>query len=230
MHRERSGAAMLDLSPPPPRSIGLQAEREVFERILGAIAERRLPPGTKLTEESLVEIFGVTRARVRKVLLLLSQRGLVALEPNRGAFVAQPGRAESVALFHARRVIESETASLLAGLPQPERVQALARLDAHLEEEAAARRAEQPGAVIRLSGEFHRLVAELAGNPVLAAIIEDLVWRTALALATHATRDDTDCSPAEHPAIVEAFRAGDGPLAVHLMTHHLDHIVSSLGE
>ena len=222
---------MLDLSTPPSGTTsGLRAEREIFERILGAIAERRLPPGTKLTEESLVDIFGVTRARVRKVLLLLAQRGLVALEPNRGAFVAQPSREESVALFHARRVIESETTSLLAGLPEPERAYALRRLDAHLAEEAKARLADQPGAIIRLSGECHRLVAELAGNPVLATIIEDLVWRTALALAAHATRHDTDCSPAEHPAIVEALRRGNGPLAVQLMTHHLDHIVSSVQE
>src|SRR5215813_740182 len=70
-------AVMLELSPPPPANSGLQAEREAFERILGAIAERSLPPGTKLTEESLVEIFGITRGRVRKVLLLLSQRGLI---------------------------------------------------------------------------------------------------------------------------------------------------------
>ncbi|GLS22133.1 GntR family transcriptional regulator [Labrys miyagiensis] len=212
------------------KNSGLQTEREIFERILGAIAERRLPPGTKLTEESLVDIFGVTRARVRKVLLLLSQRGLIALEPNRGAFVAQPSQAESIALFHARRVIESETATLVAALPEPARTLALARLDAHLDEEAHARAAEQPGAIIRLSGEFHRLVAELAGNPVLTSIIENLVWRTALALATHATRHDTDCSPSEHIAIVDAMRAGDGAMAVHLMMHHLDHIVLSVQE
>ena len=215
---------------PSNKTSGLQTEREIFERILGAIAERRLPPGTKLTEESLVDIFGVTRARVRKVLLLLSQRGLIALEPNRGAFVAQPSRDESIALFHARRVIESETTALVAALPEPLRLLALARLDAHLEEEEEARRAEQPGAIIRLSGEFHRLVAELAGNAVLTSIIENLVWRTALALATHATRHHTDCSPAEHIAIVEAMRAGDGPKAVHLMMHHLDHIVLSVQE
>jgi DNA-binding GntR family transcriptional regulator len=213
---------------PLAKTSGLRTEREIFERILGAIAERRLPPGTKLTEESLVEIFGVTRARVRKVLLLLSQRGLIALEPNRGAFVAQPSQEESVALFHARRVIESETAVLVAALPEPRRTLALARLDAHLAEEAQARQAEQPGAIIRLSGEFHRLVAELAGNPVLTSIIENLVWRTALALATHALRHDTDCSPSEHVAIVDAMRAGDGVMAVRLMMHHLDHILLSV--
>lgn len=209
---------------------GLAAEREIFERILGAIAERRLPPGTKLTEESLVEIFGVTRARVRKVLLLLSQRGLVALEPNRGAFVAQPSRQETAALFHARHVIESETTTLVARLTGAARIEALARLEAHIEEEEEARGAGQTGRVIRLSGEFHRLLAELAGNPVLTAIIADLVWRTALALATHAGHEDTNCSPAEHPMIVAAIRAGDAVRAVAQMTEHLQHVAGSVGE
>jgi DNA-binding GntR family transcriptional regulator len=208
---------------------GLAAEREIFERILGAIAERRLPPGTKLTEESLVEIFRVTRARVRKVLLLLSQRGLIALEPNRGAFVAQPSRAETAALFHARHVIESETTAMVALLTGQARSAALDRLEAHLAEEAEARSAGQTGRVIRLSGEFHRLLAELAGNPVLTAIIEDLVWRTALALATHAGQDDTNCSPAEHPAIVSAIRDGEATRAVALMTEHLEHVAGSVG-
>ncbi|MGH6753846.1 MAG: GntR family transcriptional regulator [Bradyrhizobium sp.] len=213
------------LSDPPA---GLKAEREIFERILGAIAERRLPPGTKLTEENLVEIFGVTRARVRKVLLLLSQRGVVTLEPNRGAFVAEPSAAETAALFQARRVIESETTAMVARLPASQRDEALARLDAHLAEEDAARRAGDHGRMIRLSGEFHRLAAELAGNPVLAAMIEDLVWRTALALAAHATRHDTECSPAEHVEIVAAIRQGDAAAAVRLMVEHLEHVSASV--
>jgi DNA-binding GntR family transcriptional regulator len=220
---------MLDLTAPatdPPP--GLKVEREIFERILGAIAEGRLPPGTKLTEEDLVEIFGVTRARVRKVLLLLSQRSVVRLEPNRGAFVAQPSTAESAALFEARRVIESETTAMVTRLSGARRDEALARLDAHLAEEEAARRAGDRGRVIRLSGEFHRLAAELAGNPVLAGMIEDLVWRTALALAAHASRHDTECSPAEHVEVVAAMRAGDAAGAVRLMVEHLKHVSASV--
>jgi len=205
---------------------GLKAERAIFERILNAIIERRLPPGTKLAEEDLVEIFGVTRARVRKVLLLLSQRGVVTLQPNRGAFVAEPDGAETEALFAARRIIESETTAMLARLAPSARDRALRRLDAHLAEEAEARRSGDHGRIIRLSGEFHRLAAELAGNTVLAAIMADLVWRTALALATHAERDETDCSPTAHPAIVAAIRADDAAGAVRLMTEHLDHVAA----
>lgn len=218
------GSLDAPLASPP----GLMAERAIFERILDAIAERRLPPGTKLTEEDLVEIFGVTRARVRKVLLLLSQRNVVTLQPNRGAFVARPTRAETEALFHARHIIESETTAMLASLGGGAREAALARLSNHLEEEERALAAGEQGRVIRLSGEFHRLAAELAGNPILATIIEDLVWRTALALATHATRHDTDCSPSEHHDIVAAIRAGNAPRAVALMVDHLSHVAASI--
>jgi len=138
-------------------------------------------------------------------------------------------RSLSAALFHARHVIESETTALVARLDGTARIEALARLEAHLEEETNARAGGQTGKVIRLSGEFHRLLAELAGNPVLTAIIADLVWRTALALATHAGHEDTNCSPAEHPMIVAAIRTSDAARAVALMTEHLHHVAGSVG-
>ncbi|WP_051328947.1 GntR family transcriptional regulator [Geminicoccus roseus] len=206
---------------------GLQLEREIFEHILDAIVEGRLPPRTKLAEESLAEIFDVTRARVRKVLLLLAQRGVVRLEPNRGAFVAEPSPAEAAALFEARRIIESQTIVKVAGLDARARALAVARLDAHLDDEAAARAAGEQGRIIRLAGEFHRLVAELAGNQVLAGIIDDLVWRTAVALAAHAQRHDENCPPGEHDAIVQAIRTGDPLTAARRMVEHLHHVAGT---
>jgi len=44
------------------------AQDEIYEKIYAAIVEHRLHPGTKLVEERLAEIFGVSRARVRGVL------------------------------------------------------------------------------------------------------------------------------------------------------------------
>ena len=41
---------------------------EIYERIYVAILEHRLHPGTKLGEERMADIFGVSRARVREVL------------------------------------------------------------------------------------------------------------------------------------------------------------------
>ena len=56
---------------------GARADREktvdeIYERIYVAILEHRLHPGTKLGEERMADIFGVSRARVREVLARLA--------------------------------------------------------------------------------------------------------------------------------------------------------------
>ena len=61
----------------------------VYDGIHRAILEQRLPPGTKLGEESLSSLFDVSRARVRRILLRLAHDKSVKLRPNRGAYVAQ---------------------------------------------------------------------------------------------------------------------------------------------
>jgi len=211
------------------KTSGAATERAIFDRILNAVIERRLKPGTKLTEESLADIFGVTRGRVRKVLLLLSEHHVVELQPNRGAFIASPSVEETEALFEARRVVERGIVEIVALLPRDRRETALDRLDEHLGSELDARRSGDHGRIIRLSGEFHTLLAELAGNVILTDILERLVRRTALGLATHADHSDTDCSPGDHTAIVEAIRHGDGQRAATLALHHLDHIKGLMG-
>ena len=211
------------------KTSGAATERAIFDRILNAVIERRLKPGTKLTEESLADIFGVTRGRVRKVLLLLSEHHVVQLQPNRGAFIASPTVEETEALFEARRVVERGIVEIVALLPRDRREIALDRLDEHLQSELDARRSRDHGRIIRLSGEFHTLLAELAGNVILTDILERLVRRTALGLATHADHSDTDCSPGDHTAIVEAIRRGDGQRAATLALHHLDHIKGLMG-
>ena len=65
-------------------------EKQIYERIWKSIAERRLPPGTRLKEERLCEIFGASRPRIRRALDQLTHDGLVSHIPNRGAFVTTP--------------------------------------------------------------------------------------------------------------------------------------------
>ncbi len=86
---------------------GNGAEGRVYDQIHKAIVERRLEPGTKLGEEALREIYGVSRAQIRSVLVDLSHAKVVELRPNRGAYVAQPSVREARHVFEARRAIEA---------------------------------------------------------------------------------------------------------------------------
>jgi DNA-binding GntR family transcriptional regulator len=47
----------------------------IYERVLIAVMEHRLVPGTKLVEEKLAAVFKVNRTRIRKVLARLTQPG-----------------------------------------------------------------------------------------------------------------------------------------------------------
>ena len=78
---------------------------QIYRRIYGAIAGQELPPGTRLREDQMRQIFEVSRARIRKVFSRLAFEGLVSIEPNRGASVAKPSAGEAREIFAARRAI-----------------------------------------------------------------------------------------------------------------------------
>jgi len=75
---------------------------QVYRRIYEAIGGQELPPGTRLREDQMRQIFGVSRARIRKVFSRLAFEGLVQIEPNRGASVARPSAEEARETFAAR--------------------------------------------------------------------------------------------------------------------------------
>ena len=144
---------------------------DIYEQIVSAIFEHRLQPGTKLGEDRLAAIFGVSRSRIRLVLMRLAHEQMVRLEPNRGAFVAAPTPEEARHIFEARRLIEPGVVRRLIGILS---ANGLARLRGLVRDEGKARERSDRRATIRLSGEFHVLLAELAGNPVLARTMREL--------------------------------------------------------
>src|ERR1700709_2614177 len=87
---------------------------QVYARIYDAIAGQELPPGTRLREDHMRQIFGVSRARIRKVFSRLTFEGLVQIEPNRGASVARPTAGEARENFAARRAIEAAIVRMVA--------------------------------------------------------------------------------------------------------------------
>jgi DNA-binding GntR family transcriptional regulator len=62
----------------------------IRDALRNAIIDRRLAPGTKLTESEVGSLFDVSHTVARAGLHMLSFEGLVRMERNRGAFVAKP--------------------------------------------------------------------------------------------------------------------------------------------
>lgn len=61
---------------------------EAAERLRDMIVEGELPPGERITEQSLCDRMGLSRTPLREAIKTLTSEGLIVLQPNRGATVA----------------------------------------------------------------------------------------------------------------------------------------------
>ena len=197
----------------------------VYHGLRDAIVSHRLAPGTKLPEDELASIYSVSRTVIRAALQALSHDWLVRLEPNRGAFVAQPSPKEAREVFDARALIEPRVAALAASIAEPKDVRLLR---SHLEKEHAALHAGRDSDAIMLSATFHVAVAEIADQAVLTGFIRDLVSHSSLIIALYWRRRETTCESHAHHALVDAIEASDAEKAAQLMKEHLADLLAGL--
>lgn len=200
------------------------ATARVYDALYAAILERRLAPGVRLREEELAEGFAVSRTVVRQALQRLAQDRLIELQHNRGAQVTEPSHELAAHVFDARRVVECEIARRLGGrlgAAQWDRLRSLVALEAD-----ADARGDRPSA-IRLSGQFHRTLAELCGNPVFVGMVDGLLPTTSLLMALYQRAGQPVCVAHRHVELLAAFERG-GAAAAAEMRRHLAEIENSL--
>lgn len=195
--------------------------QEIYERIYTAISERRLLPGTKLSEERLAQAFHASRTRIREVLMRLSQELVIELRLNRGAFVASPTERDLRDVFAVRRALERAIAAELSTQYGGQTIMALRR---HLESEETARAAGDRATLARLTGEFHLRLAEITENRLFSDNLRRLVALTSLAIAQYDALASSACPDHEHADIVEAIETGNARRAERLMLEHLKHV------
>lgn len=200
----------------------------IRESLRNAIIDRRLTPGTKLSEAEVGQLFDVSRTVVRSALQMLAFEGLIKTERNRGAFVSNPTPDEARQVFASRRLIEP---GIMAAAVERLTDDDLAAFRQQLQEETlylqqrgpSARRAE-----IKASGDFHLLLAKVAGNAILQKFMDELVARSSLVIALYGGSGVSSCGHNEHEDILQAMEKRDAARASALMLHHIDHIEADL--
>jgi DNA-binding GntR family transcriptional regulator len=193
-------------------------EESVYDIMGRALLSARLAPGTKLAEQRLADIFGITRERIRKVLHRLGHERLIDVLPNRGAFVVNPNLDEARSVYEARRIVESGIVARLADrMGEADHH----RLRRHVEAEATALHKGEQKESMRLSGAFHMVLAELTGNAFIVRQMQELVIRTTMLDAFFDPRISFSCSCDEHKEISDRLIRRDSAQAVRAMTTHL---------
>lgn len=190
-----------------------------------AIAEQRLPPGTKLREEALARLYSVSRTKIRAALVMLAKDKLIDLVPEKGAFVSRPTEEEAHEIFFVRRILE---AALVREFIAKATAEDYRKIDQHLEQERKALSDNNVQVRSMLLSDFHILLAKTVGNQVLTDILMKLAGRSSLITMLYQSSRDATCSSDEHVTFMRAAKAGDTEKAVELMLHHLHHVESAL--
>lgn len=181
---------------------------QIVEQLRDDLLCGRIGEGERLSEQELVDRFGVSRTPIREALAQLSHEGLLESSPHRGVRVA-PTPPDSVRelIVPVRRTLESFALGLIFDQLTDEDFRAW---DAILAELKAACKAKDCNATVRCDIAFHRSIIRRANQKDLEAIWSAIVARVRSHF-WHAHRGYGDLMELyrEHARLVEVFRTGD---------------------
>ncbi len=207
-----------------PRSVSAE---EIAQDIATAIVEKRLPPGTRLREEALGKVYGVSRTKIRAALLTLSRDKLIQIVPDKGALVSKPSVQEAREVFAVRRVLEAEVVRLFVAQARARDFELLEQ-HIHIERTTLEPRTSVGSAREKLLGDFHVVMAECTGNVTLTELVREMVARSSLIAMLYPSTNDPHCSSDEHEQLLRVCRRGDTAAAVACMNEHLQRVEASL--
>lgn len=197
---------------------------QVYEALKEQVLDQTIKPGGRINIDQLVIELGVSSTPIREALAKLASERLVAFEPYIG-YSAAPIHDD--AWFHdmidLRKLLEGESARL--GAPRRD-----ASILAELEQAFADMSASGLGQHYRkyarhnaADARFHEAIVASSQNRVFAEIYvttQPHVHYARLYLSRGAEEDAL--VSAEHHAILQAFREGDGESAAAALVRHLE--------
>lgn len=166
------------------------------------IIDGRLGPGERVNEVRLAAALGVSRTPLREGLRLLAAEGALDAAPHLGFFVRPLTLQEFEQIYDIRPILDPE-ALRLAGLPTPERVALLEKMNRVLATKKGA-------AAVELDDRWHLELLADCPNRVLIELIENIIRRTRR-YEVALMREGTNVARAieDHRRIIAALRAGE---------------------
>lgn len=195
---------------------------EISRIVTKAIVQKHLLPGSKLSEQTLADIFNVSRAVVRQALIRLSEDGLVTMQRNRGAFVCKPSYREAVEIYDALTILEQGVAAQLSGRIN---VRGWSELRRHVERQHEAVDAKNDLLADELGAGFHEELVRLLRNSVVRQMHSQLVRRTSLLRSLVQSRFDYCGLLHDHGRLVDLLEEGRVAEAQELIAVHHDNVV-----
>lgn len=215
---------------------------EIVAQMMDQIQSGTLRPGDRLPpERTLAEAYGVSRTAIREALRSMEMMGCVESRVGEGTYIKAPSISDIVdpfsivlsrsedgrlgrELIEIRLILETEVAALAAKRRTEEQLQALEDTLSDMQADLDA-----GGLGLRADEDFHRLLAESAGNEALCTMLDmcaGMLSRTRP--ITQALKGAPKMAMKDHTAICEAVRLQDEKAARRQMRVHLNRALRNL--
>jgi DNA-binding GntR family transcriptional regulator len=191
----------------------------VASLIREAIAEGRLRPGRRLTEQGIARELGISRTPVRDAFRLLESEGVLESEPNKGVTIRTYEAADLEDMYALRGLLEGYAARRAA-----ERIghEALDRLWASCDGFESLDPERERDELVRENRRFHGTILDAASDERLSAMARQVI-DLPLVYTIYASYsvDDRQRAGAHHRTITAALADRDPVRAEAAMKDHV---------
>lgn len=197
-------------------------EDKVYEKLKDAIIQKKFPINYKLIENEIAETLKVSRTPVHTALKLLEKDGLLAIIPNKGAFVTKKTYKEVEEAFKVRSELEKMSIRLAIKNITDNDIKELEKI---LDQESDAYKKKNRSKAYDFGSEFHIKIAKIAGNRFLKEYIEDIIVKTGVYDLIYILNDPNlerkYFTPTQHYEILEALKERDVKKAEKVIQAHI---------
>ncbi len=190
-----------------------------YEEIRKLILQRRSTDRFTLSENSLASEMRMSRTPIREALQRLQTEGFIEIHPNRGVVIPEVSVVEVNETFALRMAVEEFVIREMAPQMSPEQI---GEMDMFLGRQKEAMERNDVLEYLRHDKDFHDLFFRLYANTLIFNTIQRVLDRF-YSMGTNVLRrpGSVQRSFAEHCAIADAVKNGDGGKAAAAMHDHL---------
>jgi DNA-binding GntR family transcriptional regulator len=202
--------------PVPPRR---SSQRRVYQEIKKAIVNGTIGFDSRLSEESIAKLFGVSRTPIREAIFQLVQEGLVAKKDNSHFYVRRPSEAELDEMAQVRIVLQNILIDKLIDASDDSVVR---ELEQNVERSKEYLEADDNENLNYALSDFHKILHYGAKSfwveKILDGMVDQVLINRAIAMRFHGIRR---MLISDHEKIMHAIKQGNRVAAKKRMREHI---------
>ncbi|SNT36190.1 DNA-binding transcriptional regulator, GntR family [Noviherbaspirillum humi] len=185
-----------------------------------------LRPGDKVPEQALCERFDVSRTPLREALKVLAAEGVLRLQMNRGAVVAETTREEIEEIFPIMAALEGVAGTMACVRATDAQVAELRRLHEEMRRHYEAGSEKQ---YLLLNRRIHEDLVAMSGNATLIGMYKQMLTRIrCIRFVANKAPEQWQAAMAEHETMITALERRDAPRLAQLLQEHVNGTASRI--